>query len=221
RNIGAAEVTGDVLLFFDDDLELRDRAVVARAVAEFDRDPQLAVLQPRAIAPDGSSSGRRHVPRLRTGDPERAGDVVWFWEGCSFIRRTAFDAVGGWPGQFWYGHEGIELAWRVIDLGCRVRYAADLTVVNPPAAPFRQPGHARVGARNRVWVARRNLPHPLLEAYLLVWGVATLLRARGAGERRESLRGFRDGWRLPAGERRPIRWRSAWRMTRLGRPPIV
>src|SRR5581483_7159113 len=74
RNIGAAEVTGDVLLFFDDDLELRDRDVVARAVEEFDRDPRLAVLQPRAVAPDGSSSGRRHVPRLRTSDPERPGD---------------------------------------------------------------------------------------------------------------------------------------------------
>ncbi|MBV9293078.1 MAG: glycosyltransferase, partial [Frankiales bacterium] len=57
RNIGAAEVTGDVLLFFDDDLELRDRDVVARAVEEFDRDARLAVLQPRAVAPDGSSSG--------------------------------------------------------------------------------------------------------------------------------------------------------------------
>ena len=43
----------------------------------------------------------------------------------------------------------------------------------------------------------------------------TYLRAyRGFG-------GFREGWRSPAGPRRPIKWRTVWRMTRLGRPPII
>ena len=221
RNVGAAAVEGEVLLFFDDDLQLTDDDVLARAMAAFRADPALGVLQPRAVDPDGGPTARRHVPRLRTADPERPGDVVWFWEGCSFVRRTAFDAAGGWPGHFWYGHEGIEVGWRVIDAGYRVHYAADLTVVNPPATPFRAAGHQRMNARNRVWVAKRNLPHPLLELYVLVWGVATLLRARSRESVVAALRGFADGVRQPAGERRPISWRSAWRMTRLGRPPIV
>jgi GT2 family glycosyltransferase len=161
------------------------------------------------------------VPRLRASDSERAGDVVWFWEGCSFIRRTVFDAVGGWPGRFFYGHEGIELAWRAIDAGYRVHYAADLTVVNPPAEPFRGPERQFTDARNRVWVARRNLPHGLLEAYLAVWVVATLVRARDRSRLVAAVRGFVAGVREPAGERRPISWRAAWRMSRLGRPPIV
>lgn len=220
RNVGAAEARGDVLLFFDDDLEFDRDDVLATAAAAFDADPTLAVLQPRSVGTDGVTA-RRHVPRLRVADPERSGDVVWFWEGCSFIRRTAFDAAGGWAGEFWYGHEGIEMAWRAIDAGGRVRYAADLTVRNPPAVPFRGPRQRYLDARNRVWVARRNLPYPLAVLYVATWMVVTFARAGGLGAARAAGRGFIDGARLPAGRRRPISWRAAWRMTRLGRPPIV
>lgn len=221
RNVGAQAVSGDVLLFFDDDLEFCSDDAVAQVLALFERDPALAVVQPRAVDPAGGATARRHIPRLRVGAPDRPGDVVWFWEGCSFVRRAAFDAAGGWPGRFFYGHEGIELGWRVIDAGWRIRYEPAVAVRNPPAAPFRRPEHQFTNARNRVWVARRNLPHPLLELYLLVWVPATLFRAPGRAARRAALRGFVAGVREPAGERRPISWAGAWRMTRLGRPPIV
>lgn len=102
-----------------------------------------------------------------------------------------------------------------------MHYAADLTVLNPPAAPFRAPRHQYFNARNRVWVAKRNLPHPLLEIYVLVWAVATFARARSAGSLAAAARGFVAGLREDAGERRPISWSGAWRLTTLGRPPIV
>jgi GT2 family glycosyltransferase len=221
RNVGAGAVRGELLLFLDDDAELVGDGMLAEVVARFDADPSLAVLQPRAIDPDGAATSRRHVPRLRAGDPDRAGDVAWFWEGCSFLRRTALDAAGGWPGEFFYGHEGIEIAWRVIDAGGRVSYAADVQVRNPEAAPFRGESHRYFDARNRVWVARRNLPAPLLAAYLAVWVSGTLARARTGAAACAAVRGFLDGVRLPAGPRRPIRWRTAWRLTRLGRPPVI
>ena len=115
RNIGAGAVAGDVLLFLDDDAELVGDGMLAVVTERFDADPMLSVLQPRAVDPDGAPTSRRHVPRLRASDPDRSGDVAWFWEGCSFIRRSALQRAGGWPGDFFYGHEGIELAWRVID----------------------------------------------------------------------------------------------------------
>jgi GT2 family glycosyltransferase len=221
RNIGAADVTGDVLLFLDDDAALDGDDMLARAVAAFDADPKLGVLQPRAVDPSGAPTARRHVPRLGAAGPTRSGDVAWFWEGASMIRRAAFDAAGGWPGAFFYGHEGIEVAWRVIDAGYRVHFAADLIVLNPEADPFRGPRHQYMNARNRVWVARRNLPAPLLVGYLAVWGAATVLRARSLADLRDISRGFLAGARQPCGRRRPIRWRTAWQLTRLGRPPFV
>ncbi|HEX3707992.1 MAG TPA: glycosyltransferase [Mycobacteriales bacterium] len=217
RNIGAKASVGDVLLFLDDDIELVGEDLLARAIAQFASDDRLAVLQPRAVDPTDGSTARRHIPRLRVGDPARSGDVAWFWEGAALIRRTAFDAVDGWPGDFFYGHEGIEVAWRLVDAGYRIRYDAGLAVLNPPAVPFRGTRHRYYDARNRVWVARRNLPALLVAGYLVVWIPATLLRGGGTA----ALRGFADGLRTDVGERRPIRWRTAWRLTRLGRPPVV
>lgn len=221
RNIGAAEVRGDVLFFLDDDAELVGNDLLARAVAAFDADPLLGVIQLRAIDPTGAPTDRRHVPRLFAAGPAREGDVAWFWEGAALIRRTALDAAGGWPSEFFYGHEGIEVAWRVIDAGYRVHYAADLGVLNPEAAPFRGPEHRYMNARNRVWVARRNLPRPLLVGYVAIWAMATVVRARSVADLRAVARGFADGARQPSGPRRSISWRTAWRLTRLGRPPVV
>ncbi len=221
RNIGAANVRGDVLLFLDDDAVLVGTDLLNRAVAQFDADPSLGVLQPRAVEPTGLPTARRHVPRVGGRHPDTSGDVAWFWEGASLIRRTAFEACGGWPGKFFYGHEGIEVAWRVVDAGYRIRYDAQLEVLNPDAEPFRGTHGPYRNARNRVWVARRNLPVPLLFGYLLVWGIATFARVRSASALRQTVRGFIDGVRRPAGKRRPIRWRTAWRLTWLGRPPVV
>lgn len=221
RNRGAESVSGDLILFFDDDAEWPAPDALLRIAQRFADDPSLGVLQPRAVDPCGAPTARRHIPRLRVDDPERPGDAGWFWEGCCVIRRDCFEEVGGWPGHFFYAHEGIEVAWRAVDLGWRISYAADIAVHHPAVAPSRHAVYRFNNARNRVWVARRNLPHPLLECYLLVWFVVTLARIRSSSELLVALRGFGAGFVQPAGDRRPISWRGAWRLTKLGRPPIV
>lgn len=219
RNIGAAAVSGEVLFFLDDDVLLLGNDLLRCVAQTFADQPDLGVLQPRSIDGEGGPTAKRHVPRVGGRDPDRSGDVAWFWEGSSFVRRTAFDAAGQWPAAFFYGHEGIELAWRVVDAGFRIHYAADLQVVNPPAEPFRGEQHRYFDGRNRVWVARRNLPLPLLVVYVLMWFVASLARASGA--RRQVVRGFLAGCRESSGPRRPIGWRACARLTLLGRPPIL
>jgi GT2 family glycosyltransferase len=222
RNVGAREVRGDVLHFFDDDAEWPDLTALAAIAHRFEVDPDLGVLQPRAVDPDGGATARRHIPRLRVAGAERPGDVGWFWEGCSFVRRTCFEQCGGWPGQFFYGHESIELSWRAIDRGWRVHYAADIAVHNPEAEAFAGADRAFTNARNRVWVARRNLPHGWREAYLVVWSLITLARVRSAASAVTGVRGFAAGWREdPGPDRRRLSRVGAWRLTRVGRPPII
>lgn len=221
RNVGAHEVAGDILLFFDDDAELPDPETLHCVVAKFAADPRLAIVQPRVEDPQGLPTARRHVPRVGNRDPLAGGDVAWFWEGTCFIRRSAFEQIGGWPGHFFSYHEGIEVAWRVIDAGYRINYAPDVFVRHTSAAPSRHAAFQFNNTRNRVWVAKRNLPHPALELYVLVWFAATMLRSRSVADVKVALRGFAAGVREPGGERRPISWRTAWRLTRLGRPPIV
>lgn len=219
RNVGAREARGEVLFFYDDDASLPTTDVLARLVREYD-DPRVAVAQPRGADPDGRPTPRRWVPRLRAGRG-RGGDVVVFWEGVCSIRRAAFEAVGGWPGHFWYAHEGIDLAFRLADAGWTLRYRPDVVVHHPATPASRHAVFYRMNARNRVWVARRNLPHPLDYVYVGSWVAITVARVRDRSALRLWFRGLAEGYRTDAGPRRPISWRTAARLTRAGRPPVV
>jgi len=221
RNRGVAASHGDVVLFLDDDGYYVSTSLGSDLRHTFSADSRLGVVSFRVLDPDGGAAQRRHVPRLRAGDPERSSAVTTFLGGACAIRRTTFDEVGGLPGEFFYGHEETDFAWRAIDAGWTIRYEASLVMCHPAAPPSRHAEFYRLNARNRVWLARRNLPWPLAVVYLLDWLVLTVARVRDGGALRTWFRGFIEGSRRPCGERRPIRWRTALAMTRAGRPPII
>jgi GT2 family glycosyltransferase len=221
RNAGVPHVGGDVLFFLDDDAGLADPDALARVQAKFADDPSLGLVQLR-IVPDGPGpAAREWVPRLRVGDPARSSDVTHVWEGAVAMPRRVFDEVGGWPGDFRFVHEGVDLGWRVMDAGYRVRYAGDVVAVHPPYRPARNEYGYYFGARNRVWLARRYLPLPLGVLYVASFVLRALPRLGSLDRLRRAARGYRDGMRGPCGPRRRLRARTLVRMTLLGRPPVL
>jgi GT2 family glycosyltransferase len=222
RNAGVAEVSGEFVFFLDDDASLPDASFLASAVARIRTDPGIGLLQPRVVDPSGATNPRRWVPRIRKGSATDSGNVFSVWEGATLLPRAVFDATGGWAAPFFYAHEGIELAWRVWDQGLRTWYAGDLVANHPAIEPTRHTYYYRLNARNRVWLAKRNLPAVLVPLYVGSWtGIQILRWARRPAALRAWFGGWAEGWRTDAGERRPISWRTVWRMTRAGRPPIV
>jgi len=142
------------------------------------------------------------------------------------LPRAVFDATGGWPGTFFYAHEGIELAWRVWDTGRRAVYAGDLEVGHPVIDPRRHDEYFVMNARNRVWLARRCLPWPVSWAYVASWtAIQTVRWRRDRAALATWFTGWRAGWTTdpwgPGEARRPISWATVARMARHGRPPIV
>ena len=221
RHAGVEAVEGDLLLFVDDDAALPDPDTLARMVARFDADPALGVLQPRPVDPQTGETPRRFVPRLVVSDPARSGPLNALWEGVLLVRRSAYDASGGWGAEYFYAHEGVELAWRMWDAGFSVHYAGDIEVRHDAVQPTRHPEFHRHQARNRVWLARRNLPLGIGVVYVIDWLLLTLLRTHSWPDLREYVAGLVDGVRMPCGDRRRLRWQTIWRMTLIGRPPIV
>lgn len=221
RNVGAAHVRGDYLYVYDDDASLPDPHVLRGLVDAIDADPKIAIAQPRGVDPSGKPSPRRWVPRFDVKDGGKAGPATWFWEAVFMIRREAFEQVGGWPGHFFYGHEGIDLAWRLIDAGWTIMYVPTIVVNHPATSPARHEVFYRMNARNRVWVARRNLPWPLAAAYLGNWTAITLLRVHDRDALKVWFAGFAEGVKGDPGERTPMSWRTVAQLTKLGRPPVL
>lgn len=222
RNRGVERVAGDWLFFLDDDASVPSPTFVADAIALMTREPDIGLVQPRVVDPSGVTNPRRWVPRIRKGEADASSNVFSVWEGALVMPRAVFDATGGWAEPFFYAHEGIELAWRVWDQGLRTWYAGELVAHHPAIEPTRHSYYYRLNARNRVWLAKRNLPWVIAPLYVGTWtGIQVLRWARNPAALRAWFGGWWAGWREPAGERRSIRWVTVWRMARAGRPPLV
>ncbi|MYS61754.1 MULTISPECIES: glycosyltransferase family 2 protein [Streptomycetaceae] len=226
RNVGVeAFGTGgeevDAVLFLDDDglLARQDTAELVRAA--FAADPGLGIISFRIVDPVSGTTQRRHVPRLRASDPMRSSRVTTFLGGACAVRTAVLRQVGGLPDEFFYAHEETDLAWRALDAGWSIEYRSDLVLEHPATPPSRHAVYHRLVARNRVWLARRNLPAPLVPLYLGTWIALTLARRPAPAALRAWLGGFKEGWATPCGPRRPMKWRTVFRLTRLGRPPII
>ena len=221
RNRGLEHAHGDLLFFLDDDARLASDDVLAVLEQRLAADATLGIVQTRIQSPEGETA-RRWVPRLRDKNPLRASAVFSFLEGSVAVRREVLDAAGGWAGEFVYAHEGIDLAWRAWDAGFAVHYQPDLVAIHPLVTRDRHTAAWQQDGRNRVWLARRNLPCLIAPLYVVTWGLlvvaANMRRPRAISS---WVKGAAMGMRVAPRDRRPLRWRTIATMTRRGRPPIV
>ena len=220
RNRGWRAATGTVVFFLDDDARYASPNVIGEAVRRFEADGALSVVSMRIVDDDGRVIGK-HVPMLRKRDTQRVVDVTTFLGGACAVRRSTLEDLGGFPEDFFYALEETDLSWRVLDHGGRIGYAGDLDVVHPTVPMHARRGALRNTARNRVVLARRHLPWLLVPIYLLVRGLLSLGNVRSWADVGALVGGYRAGFAAPVVDRHPIAWATVWRMTRLGRPPIV
>ena len=226
RNAGVSQVSGEYLCFLDDDSWFLDDDFLTTAIARFKHYPKLGLLQPRITDPENSDMDpTRWIPRLKKRTAAEPSKVFHVGETCLVTTRALFEATGGWAGGFWYAHEGIELAWRIWDTGTYVWYAGDMRIGHPVVDPRRHDEFYRLNARNRVWLARRNLPAPFLWIYPISWALIECLRLRkNSSAVKQYLAGWKAGWKGSPWYQEPrakLRWNTVLRMTLSGRPPVI
>jgi GT2 family glycosyltransferase len=158
RNAGVRAAKGEIVLTLDNDVRLTTPDDVDRALGVFERHPRAAVVSFMIVGPDGRLSRRDWChPR----DPERWCQSEFFTdyvlEGASACRREAFLATGGYWPPFFIGHEGWDLALRLLDAGWELVYTPHVRVrhlVDPSVRPSSRIYYTFT--RNAVWVALRN-----------------------------------------------------------------
>jgi GT2 family glycosyltransferase len=228
RNAGVEAAKGDIVVTIDNDVRFTTPDDVERAVDAFRRHPRAAVVNFTILGADGTLSRRDWChPRDcdRWAGHEFPTDYVL--EGASACRREAFLEAGGyWPPLF-IGHEGWDLALRLMNAGHELIYSPTVKVrhlVDPSVRPSGRIYYTFT--RNAIWVALRN--HRLGPAVrtiaqdLLLMGFA----AARAGELRAFARGVRDavgGVREALADRRPLARRTyrQIREVRALKPPVL
>ena len=143
-NEGVKLTEGQVFAVMNPDIRFRNTTVVSAMIGLFDADPRLAVAAPALQLPDGTiQDSARTVPtpvniiRRRWAD-RRSGmlpaddrtPVPWVVGACVFIRRTAFDDVGGFDPAFFLYFEDVDLCVRLRRRGWRVVLEPSCVVVH-------------------------------------------------------------------------------------------
>lgn len=172
RNAGAAVAHGTFLVSVDDDV-VPEPDWLARAAAHLARDPSLDVIEGVTRKPGG------RAVRI-------AGEEAHQYILCNlFVRRTAFEAVGGFRPEYFehatgvFFREDADLGWSLEAAGARVVRGTDVVVVHPEENP-------------RFWDPLRWTRRYVMDA---------LLEARFPREFRERIEVHRIG---PLRIRRPI-----------------
>jgi GT2 family glycosyltransferase len=195
-NLGAARTTAPVLLLLNPDTVV-DPEAIPQLAAELSAHPEAAAAGPRLIDERGRAElsfgppispwgelrqkallamynrgvrpAVRHVERLSRS----AGERSWVSGACLLIRRTDWDAVGGFDERFFMYTEDVDLCRTLIGRGRTIRFvpAAEIRHLRGRSAA-RNPDTERLRRMSQIAYYDKHLPHwvGLLRWYLRITG---------------------------------------------------
>jgi N-acetylglucosaminyl-diphospho-decaprenol L-rhamnosyltransferase len=214
-NAGAAAMPDSVtwILVCNPDLQLRP-GTIERLRAVLEADATVGAAGPRIVDPDGATyPSARRLPSFRDGvghalfarrwpgNPWTARyqrseisrtvaptTTGWLSGSCLLVRRSAFDAIGGFdPGYFMY-FEDVDLGKRLGDAGYRNVYVPDVDVVHiGGTTTSRHPERMlRAHHASAYRYLTKKYPQPWMKPAL--WGVRAGLALRLRAEIRHARR---------------------------------
>ena len=180
-NLGAAAGTAPAILLLNPDARIAPDAL-RTLVALLDREPAVAIVGPRILDEDGRLQHtqrtfarlrstwsqalfvHRVAPRARWADEVirdprsygRPASPDWVSGACMLVRRSAFEAAGGFDERFFLYCEDMDLCRAVRSVGHDVRYEPSATAHHIGGVSS-APGTTRpMLARSRILYARKH-----------------------------------------------------------------
>jgi len=148
-NTGVPHTGGEAFVVMNPDILLDDAGAVERLSRHLE-DPRVAIVVPALRLPDGRlQDSVRHVPtpfdlltrRLRgteSGVIREGGEVPWAVAAFYLVRRSAFEAMGGFDERYFLYFEDVDLCERLRRAGWKIRFDPDVVVRHEFAAASRR-----------------------------------------------------------------------------------
>lgn len=208
RNLGVSSATGTLVVTLDDDVRGLTAADFALIREAFLAEPQLGALAFKVLRHGTSEVCNWCHHRAVETSADLRFRTYEISEGAVVYRREAFLAAGGYPESFFISHEGLELAYRLMNHGYVVAYDGRIAVEHEHESAGR-PNWRRYyfDTRNVIWVAVRNQPWSVAARYLAKNLAAMAIYALRDGFPLWWVRGVRDGLKgIPEHRRQRVRW---------------
>jgi GT2 family glycosyltransferase len=179
-NAGLRAIEAEYYVLLNSDVEVQD-GWIEPVLAVFERDPMVAVVQPKMLAYDdrsrfeyaGAAGGFIDAwgyPFCRgrifdtmeedTAQYDTTAEIFWASGACMFIRSALFHRFGGLDEDFFAHMEEIDLCWRLKNAGYRIMYTPESTIfhVGGGTLPKHNPQKTFLNFRNALYLLLKNLP---------------------------------------------------------------
>jgi N-acetylglucosaminyl-diphospho-decaprenol L-rhamnosyltransferase len=203
-NLGARDATTDWVLLANPDVVFT-RGSIDELLRVGMADDSIGVVGPLILTSEGDVyPSARRLPSLRTGIghalfgtiwksnpwtksylsdrelPPRQREAGWVSGACMLVRRSVFDAVGGFDDKYFMYFEDVDLCARVAKSGAKVLYAPSASIVHAGA-------HSTSASSKLMITVHHESAYKYLAAKYRSWYLAPLravlrigLRARAA-----------------------------------------
>lgn len=193
RNRGLQRARGEIVITLDDDMIDLDASGLARLRERFAAAPTLAAVCFKVTWP-GSPRVRDWVHRRPVTAADDTFPTYEITEGAVAWRRAAIADAGWFREDFFISHEGVELAFRLLDRGWDIVYDGAVSVGHAHAAGGRANWRRHYyDTRNLFWVATLHMPAGYATRYLARCLGAMLAYSIRDGHLTAWLRAVRDG----------------------------
>ena len=197
RNLATSFATGDLFVYLDDDVNIRDPEILSGITNCFSEN-----------SPDGrktgvvsfkvlySSTGKMQVNAFPHKNFKHYKDLpeftTYYYAGCAHaITREAWLAAGNYPEDFFYGMEEYDFSYRLISKGYCIKYNDKISLYHKESPLGRKPKPIKLSMMwvNKSKVAWRYLPKKYFYSTSLLWSLFFLVKTGG------NLGGFLKGWK--------------------------
>jgi GT2 family glycosyltransferase len=203
-NAGAVDLDTEFLFFLNPDTEVQAGALDAM-VACMDQHPEASACNPKIANGNGAPAFKRGstlLPKSQwaaRGWPATTGEVAVLSGAALFVRRAAFEQVGGFDPKIFLYHEDDDLSLRLQQQAGPLLFVADAMIQHLEGRSSARTADTAAWkayhlARSRIYAMRKhNLPNPfassLREALLKCISPVSLLSGRKRAQAFGFLRG--------------------------------
>jgi GT2 family glycosyltransferase len=171
-NLGAAKAASDVVVFINNDAR-PDPGFLTAAVGALAKDPGIGAVAAKVLDWEGErvdfvdsalswygQGFKLHVGAQDDGSWDEERDVLFGTGSALVVRRSAFEAVGGFDERYFMFFEDVDLGWRLWLAGFRVRYVPSALVFHRHHASM-----SKLGAWREQFLLERNALFTIYKNY--------------------------------------------------------